>query len=105
MKIYGLKNCDKCRAAAKALGALEIIDLRTAPPSHDFILKVLERFGEEALNKRSTTWRALAANDRIRPAFDLLREYPTLFKRPIIVTETGEIYCGWAKEVQQAVLP
>ena len=105
MKIYGIKNCDKCQEAAKALGGLEIIDIRKLPLSSEMLTRVVERFGDDAVNKRSTTWRTLEESERMRPALDLLADHPTLLKRPLIETPKGELFSGWSKEVKQALLP
>ena len=105
MKIYGIKNCDKCREAAKALSGLEIIDIRKLPLSSEMLTRIVERFGDDAVNKRSTTWRTLEESERMRPALDLLADHPTLLKRPLIETPKGELFSGWSKEVKQALLP
>lgn len=105
MKIYGLKNCDTCRKAAKALPQAELIDIRQTPIVEEVLTRALQRFGDNLVNKRSTTWRGLAEEDRVRPAVALLREFPSLMKRPLIVSdvdnlETSEMSLGWDKSVQ-----
>lgn len=62
---------------------------------------------EKILNKSSTTWRSLgdAEKDGLneKRALALLAEHPTLIKRPVIDVD-GEIYIGWRKDTQDAVL-
>ncbi|MBR9762243.1 MAG: arsenate reductase [Rhodobacteraceae bacterium] len=102
MKLYGLKTCDTCRKAAKALPGAELVDIRAEPLSDALLDKALAAFGPALVNNRSTTWRSLDEAERARPARDLLRDHPALMKRPLIVA--GEdLYLGWTKDVQQAL--
>lgn len=98
LKVYGLPNCDSCRAARKALQAADIahefIDLRTRPPDTDTLAHWLTELGEQALvNRRSTTWRGLDETARNRPAAQLLAAEPTLIKRPVL-TDGKRVHCG-----------
>lgn len=106
MQVIGLKNCDTCRKAAKALLAAgvsaEIRDIRTSPLTGEEIARFLETFGTRLINTRSTTWRGLdEAEKSLQPA-ELLAAFPTVMKRPII--DTGRaLYLGWTSEVQAAL--
>jgi len=102
MRIYGLKNCDTCRKAVKALPNFEFVDLRAEPLSHEILAAAQARFGDALLNTRSTTWRGLSAGEREQPALDLLKAHAALMKRPLIVTES-EMYLGWTPETQKAL--
>ena len=84
MLIYGLKNCDKCRAARKVLLNSVFVDLRETPFPRREISTLVKNYGEDIVNKKSTTWRSLTETDRQLTTTDLLEAYPTLFKRPII---------------------
>ena len=64
MLIYGLKNCDKCRAAGKVLQNAEFIDIRQVLFSVTAIKKLIDTCGNEIVNKKSTTWRSLPEIDR-----------------------------------------
>ncbi|WP_010139915.1 arsenate reductase family protein [Oceanicola sp. S124] len=102
MKLYGLKTCDTCRKAAKALPAAELVDIRATPLPDALLDRALQSFGPALLNTRSTTWRGLDEAERARPPRDLLRDHPALMKRPLI--EAGpDLYLGWTKDVQQAL--
>ncbi|MCY4335941.1 MAG: arsenate reductase [Litoreibacter sp.] len=106
MKLYGIKACDTCRKALKSLEAagneVEFVDVREAPLEPSELRRFAEKFGEALTNTRSTTWRGLSDAERARPQLELLTENPTLMKRPVI--ETDELYLGWKKDVQDALL-
>ena len=67
MQLYGLRNCDTCRAARKALPEADFVDVRESPLDRSILETALERFGDALLNRKSTTWRGLSAGDRARP--------------------------------------
>ena len=107
MKIYGLKNCDKCLLASKTLlnsgQEVSFIDVR----SDGISLKLLENFysifGVELVNKRSTTWRSLSLSEQKQDPIELLIKYPALMKRPII-SYNDKFELGWNKEVENRIL-
>ena len=92
LHIYGIRNCDTCRST------LRWLNTRNVPHSfHDFREEGLDRGQLEAwlasdhaprlVNKRSTTWRQLADEQKdacARDPLPLLLEHPTLIKRPVI---------------------
>ncbi|MGH1355548.1 MAG: ArsC/Spx/MgsR family protein [Thalassovita sp.] len=100
MIIYGLKNCDTCRKALKALNNAELVDVRQTPLSAEFLAEAQQKFAEKLVNTRSTTWRGLSEQERARPALELLTEHPALMKRPLIRTPEGELLLGWTRDVQ-----
>jgi arsenate reductase len=107
VKLYGLKNCDSCRKALKALQtarqSVEFIDLRAVPVAAEQLQKWLDEHGDTVLvNRKSTTWRGLDDQARQQPALALLGANPTLIKRPVI--ENGDnSFVGWTPEVQTAL--
>ncbi|WP_137702357.1 arsenate reductase family protein [Marimonas lutisalis] len=103
MKIYGLKNCDTCRKALKSLGDAELIDVRERAVPAEVMEKALADFGENLLNRRSTTWRNLSEDDRQGTVAELIAAHPALMKRPLIEAG-GQLYLGWDKAVQAALL-
>jgi arsenate reductase len=103
MIIYGLKTCDTCRKAAKALPQAQLVDVRAVPLENDLLNRALDKFGDALVNTRSTTWRGLDASERAAPPRDLLRSHPALMKRPLI-DAGGALYLGWGAEVQSALL-
>ena len=94
MQLYGLRNCDTCRAARKALPEADFVDVRESPLDRSILETALERFGDALLNRKSTTWRGLSAGDRARPPLDLLADHPALMKRPLIVAG-DRMWLGW----------
>lgn len=113
MKVYGLKNCDTCRKAKKAFDAagtqFEFIDVRDDGVTKAQIVRWAKAAGwEKLLNKSSTTWRNLPADqkkdlDRSQ-AVCLMADHPTLMKRPIVERGDAEVFVGWSKDVQAALL-
>lgn len=102
MKIYGLKACDTCRKAAKALGA-GITDVRETPLDRATLTRFHEALGAGLLNTRSTTWRGLSEDERAGDPIDLILAHPALMKRPVIEAD-GALYLGWGKDVQGKLL-
>ncbi|MBR9651669.1 arsenate reductase family protein [Thalassovita aquimarina] len=104
MRLYGLKNCDTCRKAAKALDGAVLVDIRADPMDPGLRAAAYAQFGAALVNTRSTTWRGLDEVERARPALELLAEHPALMKRPLIVDDQGAMHLGWGKDVQAALL-
>ena len=59
MRIYGLKSCDTCKKAIRALPQAEFVDVRADGVPAAVMARALETFGEALVNRRSTTWRGL----------------------------------------------
>lgn len=108
MHFYGLKTCDTCRKAEKALRAAgyepKVVDVRADGVPGADLAAFLNRFGEALVNRRSTTWRNLPEDQRALDPAVLLTTHPTLMKRPVIEHD-GQLYLGWGKDVQAALLP
>lgn len=103
MRIYGLKACDTCRKAAKALPGAAFVDVRDAPLGAERIARFFDTFGAALVNTRSTTWRGLSEAERAKAPEDLLAAHPALMKRPVIETDDGALHLGWSREVQAAL--
>ncbi|MEM6641138.1 MAG: ArsC/Spx/MgsR family protein [Pseudomonadota bacterium] len=93
INLYGLKNCDGCRKAQRALEGrgLRVVlrDIRDA----DNVRQVIAWIKQQPdwtpfLNKRSTTWRSLPDEQKERldayRAQKLMQAHPTLIKRPVL---------------------
>ena len=113
MILYGLKNCDTCKKARKALEAAgkapEFHDVRADGVTKAQIAKWATSAGwEKLLNKSSTTWRGLDDADKDgvteKKALALMAAHPTLIKRPIIENGATQVYVGWSKDVQAELL-
>ncbi|MCI2394101.1 ArsC/Spx/MgsR family protein [Aliiroseovarius sediminis] len=98
MRVWGLKTCDTCRKAVKALKGAgfdpDYIDVRADGADPADLARFHAAFGEALVNKRSTTWRGLSDAERAGDPLALLAQRPTLMKRPVI--EDGEqLTLGW----------
>lgn len=102
MIIYGLKNCDTCRKAMKALPEATLVDVRADGVPQDVLVAAREEFGDLILNTRSTTWRSLDAEARARPPLDLIAEHPALMKRPLIAV-ADRLFLGWNSDIEAEV--
>jgi arsenate reductase len=102
IRIYGLKACDTCRKALKALDGAELIDIRETPMEAALRARALTQFGEALVNTRSTTWRGLSEAERAAPPAALLAAHPALMKRPLIDAD-GTLHLGWTKDTQSAL--
>jgi arsenate reductase-like glutaredoxin family protein len=63
LTLYGLKTCDTCRKAIKALEEaghrLTVRDVRADGVAAEYLASWLAVHGEALINMRSTTWRGL----------------------------------------------
>ncbi len=102
MLLFGLKTCDTCRKALKALPEARLVDVRGDGVPADTLERAHSEFGDKLVNTRSTTWRGLSEEERARPALELLRAHPALMKRPLIEKD-GALFLGWDKGVQASL--
>ena len=104
--LYGLKNCDTCRKAQNWLKRFGIdyrfFDYRDERQSPETLIawKDAARSWDLLINKSSTTWRELPPN-RKAPGSDaewklLLKEYPQLIRRPVVVLNDGSMSQGFS---------
>lgn len=104
--LYGLSNCDTCRKARKWLDRFGIahvfVDYRDQRQEPETLMAWQQQLGgwEAMINKSSTTWRTLPEH-RKSPGSDaewklLLKEYPQLIRRPLVVTDDGQISQGFS---------
>jgi len=107
LTLYGLKNCDTCKKALKALEAagksVAFVDIRVDADLSGKVPVWLQAAGADLLvNRRSTTWRNLDEAARTSNPEALLIANPTLIKRPVVEAE-GETHVGWTRQVQAAL--
>ena len=106
LTLYGLKACDTCRKARKALEkagkSVEFVDVRDTPLAADDLARFHSEFGDALINRKSTTWRALSEAERSDAPLKLLKAHPTLMKRPVIAGKT--LTLGWDVTAQSAHL-
>ena len=103
--LYGLDNCDTCRKARNWLKRFgvehEFIDYRAQRIAPATLKSWAAQLGgwDKLINRASTTWRTLPES-RKAPGSDpewtlLIKEYPALVKRPVVVAADGEISVGF----------
>jgi Spx/MgsR family transcriptional regulator len=106
--LYGLKNCDTCKKALKWLQRHNIahvfIDYREQRQSPQTLAAWAQQAGgwDALINKSSTTWRQLPP-PRKSPGSAaewqlLLREYPQLIRRPVLITGAGQMMQGFTEQ-------
>jgi arsenate reductase-like glutaredoxin family protein len=107
MRVFALKSCDTCRKALVQLRAAgfdpRVIDIRADGISEVDLAVILTRFGDDAINRASTTWRGLTDAEKLLDRSQLLRKFPALLKRPVIEHQ-GQWTQGWGPAVQKALL-
>lgn len=68
MRVLGLKNCDRTRAAMEALKEQGhdpvLVDIRAEPLAAEERAAILAAFGDRAINRASTTWRGLSDDEK-----------------------------------------
>ena len=103
--VYGLANCDTCKKARNWLSrfgvAHEFVDYREHRQAPETLKAWAGQLGgwDKLINRASTTWRTLP-EARKTPHTDpewtlLLKEYPALVKRPVVVTTDGVVTVGF----------
>jgi len=106
--VYGIKTCDTVR---KALKWLEVEGIEHS--YHDFradgidaaiVQRWVDALGwESVLNKRSTTWKKMAAADKddlnAARAIQIMAMHPTLSKRPVFEGD-GFVLQGFTNEIR-----
>lgn len=102
MKIYGLKNCDTCRKAMKALPDATLVDVRVEGVPIEVLSSAHQQLGAALLNTRSTTWRGLSDEERQGDPMALLQAYPALMKRPLIAVG-NTLFLSWNSEIEHSV--
>ena len=114
IKIYGIKNCDTMKKAFRWLEehqlAYDFHDYKKLGLSEEQAKSWLASQGwENIINKRGTTWRKLDEslrnnmNDEL--ALETIQSNTSMIKRPILISETGELLLGFdAERYQQALI-
>ena len=103
--LYGLDNCDTCKKARNWLVRFgvwhEFVDYRAQRIAPETLKAWAAQLGgwDKLVNHASTTWRTLPES-RKTPRSDpewtlLIKEYPALVKRPVLVTDDGAVSVGF----------
>ena len=103
MILYGISTCDTTKKALKALERagkdVTFRDVRAAPLSGEEIARIVQEFGDAAVNKQSTTYRSFSAFLRESEAEAQIAAQPTVMKRPII-QDGAAWFIGWDAEIE-----
>lgn len=102
IEIFGLKNCDTCRKALKAMPEAALVDVRADGVPADVMQQAFAQFGQALVNTRSTTWRGLDDAERAADPLALLAAHPALMKRPLIKSG-DQLFLGWTAQTQAAL--
>lgn len=107
MILYGISTCDTCKKALKALEAagksVTFRDIRANPLSEAEIDRIVQEFGDRAVNKQSTTYRGFSDFLKASEPEAQIASQPAVMKRPVIES-AGRFYLGWDDAVQAALL-
>ncbi|WP_456450692.1 arsenate reductase family protein [Hydrogenimonas sp.] len=101
--LYGIKNCDSVRKARKFFKThnidAELVDFKETPVGCNTIDRWLEQVPLKTLfNTRGTTYRRLGLKEMgldDAGRREWLCKENTLIKRPVVVTEEGEVIVGF----------
>jgi arsenate reductase len=102
IEVFGLKNCDTCRKALKAMPEAALVDVRADGVPADVMQQAFAQFGQALVNTRSTTWRGLDDAERAADPLALLAAHPALMKRPLIKSG-DQLFLGWTAQTQAAL--
>ena len=115
--LYGLPNCDTCRKARNWLTRFNVehtfVDYRANPTPAATLKRWAADLGgwDKLVNKSSTTWRNLLPQRKHPgPGSDpewtlLLKEYPALIRRPVVVRDDGSVSVGFTDNGFKQLFP
>ena len=95
MIIYGLKNCDRCRAFLKAHPDFKLVDVSIIPATENILKEAIENLGGKLINKKSTTWRKLDSKTKEKQPQEIMRLHPKVMKRSLVRLKSGELLLGF----------
>ena len=104
--LYGINNCDTVKKARRWLDARNVdyqfVDFRKSPLAEsDLRSWCQDSDWSLLLNRRSTTWRQLADEDKTdvdeAKAVALMLMHPTLIKRPVLAT-SSKVVVGFKED-------
>jgi arsenate reductase (glutaredoxin) len=104
VRIYGIKNCDSMKKAfawCETHGvACEFHDYKKAGVPRDRLVLWCRAIGWKTLvNTKGTTYRKLTPEQQDiqtqSKAVALMVEFPSLIKRPVVATDSGQLLVGF----------
>lgn len=106
MILYGISTCDTCKRALKTLAAagrdVTFRDIRSQPLTEDEIAGIVHEFGDRAINKQSTTYRAFGDFLKASDPEAQIAAQPTVMKRPVI-RDDARWFIGWDEATETAL--
>ena len=108
IQLYGISNCDNVRKAIKYLDynniRYQFIDYRKNPMSLEKLQTIVSAVGwEDLINRRSTTYRSLSEEQKKNINYDLVLDYPTLIKRPVLISG-DEVLVGFSEKKYTTII-
>lgn len=107
MILYGISTCDTCKKAQKELTAaghqVTFRDVRANPLSAAEIDRFVGEFGDQIVNKSSTTYRSFGEFLKVSDPEAQLAAQPAVMKRPVI-DHDGALTLGWDEAVRAKYL-
>ena len=109
VRVYGLAKCETCKKARNWLDrheiAHEFIDYREQRPTPETLKAWAKAAGgwQDLVNRSGMTWRNLPPA-RKTPGSDpewqlLIKEYPALVRRPVVVLGDGSMHFGFTDKL------
>jgi Spx/MgsR family transcriptional regulator len=111
--VYGIRNCNTVKKALAWLDARGVDyrfhDLKRQGLPPELLDDWIARLGWEALiNRRGQTWRRLDARQRENLDADgarrVMLENPSIIRRPLLLTEDGNLHLGFSDAVYERLL-
>ncbi|MCL4068656.1 hypothetical protein M3484_18995 [Pseudomonas sp. GX19020] len=103
MILYGIPTCDTCKKAIRTLEAagrdVTFRDIRKDPLSEAEIQEIVTEFGERAINKQSTSYRAFSDFLKASEPEAQIAAQPTVMKRPLI-RDGASWTIGWDEAIE-----
>lgn len=106
MKLYGIPNCDTVKKARTWLAEqgleAEFHDFRKHGLARETVAGWLDQLDWEVLvNRKGTTWRGLPEARRAAVtgrdgALELMLEFPSVVKRPVLALPDGRTHVGFS---------
>ncbi len=111
---YWLPKCTTCQKAEQFLkdhGVTieQYIDVKTQTVDKDTIQQLAEKLGgvEQLFSKRALKYRAMGLHERTlteTEMLDLMHQEYTFIKRPVVVTDKGQVTAGFTKKQYDALV-
>ena len=83
-------------------GSVEFVDVKRFPLSEPILELFIKFFGSSLINIKSKTWRELDSTQKELDPIILIKNFPTVMKRPIIVIG-DKMFLGWSESTIQQI--